>query len=108
MNALTQLFQSDAAYGIGELPVAITFKGVVGLGAKTPRIDVLGMMDAGFEQKFDFDITCTIGTWPTMPVTNDIVYMPDDATGAAVSYSIHKTDWSPDGVVVTYGVKQNV
>ena len=97
MSELTDIFDADVAAVETELPAPFTFKGKAYTGSKTQTIDSLEMEDAGFTQKFDFelDVRKSIFGSVTPPGKNDEIGM------APLTYRVERVTPSQDGVMLT-------
>ncbi len=97
MSAMTDIFDSDVAAVETELPVTFYFKEKAYVGSKTQTVDSLEMQDAGFIQKYDFELdvrySIFIGTPP--PGKNG------DIKIGTVFYRIERVTPSQDGVMLT-------
>lgn len=97
MSELTDIFDADVAAVEPELPVIFLFKTKEYTGSKTQTLDSLEMEDAGFTQKYDFELdvrTLIFGT-VSPPGKNDEIII------ASVSYRVLKVTLSQDSVMRT-------
>lgn len=98
MSALTTQFDADVAAVETELPVTFTFNGKDYVGSKTQTVDSLEMEDAGFVQKYDFELEVRVLAFGsvTPPAKNGEIKI------APTSYRVEKVTPSQDGVMFTF------
>ena len=102
------IFDADVASVETEVPVTFKFNGATFTGSRTPTLDKQAMMDAGFEQAFDFKLVVRVQAFspnPPMPVRSDIIILEPN-TLTWTSYHCQSATPSQDGVTVTYNVVQ--
>lgn len=107
MSELTEQFDADVAAVETDLPVTIRIDGKTYTAQRTPIIDRQTMVDAGFDQTFDFQIvvrTAAFAPGNPPPVNSDIEV---EVGGEFVEYHIESATPAQDGVTVTYGIREN-
>lgn len=98
-----QQFDADVAAIEPEGEITFVYQGKEYIGQRTPIVDKLGMVDAGFELGFDFTMEVRTSQFPDgiLPPTNlDIIEINH------VPYCIVGTTPDQFGVVNKYAVKQ--
>lgn len=99
----TQQFDSDVAAVEPEGQINFLFQGKSFICQRVPILDKLGMVDAGFEEGFDFSIEVRNSQFVASlraPVNADIITIGD------TQYTIVATSPDQFGVVTHYAVKQ--
>ncbi len=98
MSAMTEQFDADVAAVEPELPVQFFFKEKEYTGSKTHTIDSLDMEDAGFQQRYDFelDVRTVVFAGVSAPEKNSAIKI------GTVTYRIEKITPSQDGVMFTF------
>lgn len=100
-------FDADVAAVEGDALVTFVFNGKEYIGQRTSIKSQLMMVDAGFEQAFDFILSVRAsqfsGEGEIPPVETDVLTIKGDDT----EYRVLSAEPDQLGVVINYAMKQN-
>lgn len=104
MSEMTDIFSADVAAIEPDLPVQFFFKGKEYTGSKTQTVDSIEMQDAGFQQKYDFELFVRANAWGT--VTPPIINDPEAIMIRSIRYRVEQITPSQDDVGSVYHMVQ--
>jgi hypothetical protein len=94
---MTDQFSSDIQAVETDLPVSFVFKGKTLTGQRTQTEDSLEMMDAGYLQRYDFELLARTNIFTSgTPAKNDTIQI------GTVNYRVESVTASQDGVALTF------
>lgn len=107
MSQTTQ-FDADVAAVEPEMPVTFRIDGKEFTGQRTPIVDRQQMVDAGFEQTYDFTLIVRVSAFAAkeLPTVQSEPEIFDSIKGEWTAYRIVSAAPSQDGVTVEYAVRQ--
>jgi hypothetical protein len=115
MSVLTDIFNADVAAVIGEIPAQLRIGGAGGAvltGSRVPMRDTQAMEDAGFLQRFDFEIMFAVSAFTvakvTIPAVRDTAETFEPARAAWIPCQVGSRWFSQDGICVHFGMNQSI
>lgn len=97
---MTTQFSADVAAVEPDLPVTFVFNGKAYTGQRNQTVDSLEMTDAGYIQKFDFELDARVNVFSVdPPVENDEIKIETTV------YRVDQVTKSQDGVMLHFSMK---
>jgi hypothetical protein len=101
MSTMTDQFSTDLQAVETDLPVSFVFNGKTYIGQKDETQDSIEMMDAGYLQRYDFELLARTNIFTSgTPAKNDTIQI------GTVNYRVESVTASQDGVALTFHMKE--
>lgn len=110
MSVQTEQFDADIEAVEPEMPVSFRIAEKEYTGQRTSIVDKQAMVDAGYEQAFDFLLLVRVALFTTaadLPKVNSDIEIYDVLRGTWITYTIASASPSQDGVAIQYALSAN-